>query len=57
MPTSLGGAIRALERSPTIRSAMGDVLFDSFLATRRAERAAFEGKDPVDVVRAHRWRY
>jgi len=57
LPTSLGGAIRALERSPTIRSAMGDVLFDSFLATRRAERAAFEGKDPVDVVRAHRWRY
>lgn len=36
---------------------MGDVLFDSFLATRRAERDAFEGKDPDEVVRIHRWRY
>ena len=57
LPSSLGGAIRELERSTMLREAMGDVLFDSFLATRRGERAAFEGKDPAEVVRAHRWRY
>jgi hypothetical protein len=32
------------------------VLFGAFLATRRGEVAAFEGKDPEAVVRAHRWR-
>jgi glutamine synthetase len=57
LPSSLGAAIRELERSSVIRAAMGDVLFDSFLATRRGERATFEGKDPKDVVRAVRWRY
>jgi glutamine synthetase len=57
LPSSLGAAIRELERSSMLREAMGDVLFDAFLATRRGERAAFEGKDPAEVVRAHRWRY
>jgi exodeoxyribonuclease VII large subunit len=45
------------ERSTLLREAMGDVLFDAFLATRKAERDAYEGRDPEDVVRAHRWRY
>jgi glutamine synthetase len=57
LPDSLSAAIRELEKSTMLREAMGDVLFDSFLATRRAERDVFEGKDPEDVVRAHRWRY
>lgn len=57
LPSSLGGAIGELERSTILREAMGDVLFDAFLATRRGERDAFEGIDPADVVRAHRWRY
>jgi glutamine synthetase len=57
LPSSLGAAIRELERSSVLRSAMGDVLFDAFLATRRGEREAFEGMDPADAVRAHRWRY
>jgi glutamine synthetase len=57
LPSSLGAAIRAFERSSMLREAMGDVLFEAFLATRRGERAAFEGKDPEAVVRAHRWRY
>jgi glutamine synthetase len=57
LPSSLGAAIRELERSTLIRDAMGDVLFGAFLATRRGEAAAFEGKDPEAVVRAHRWRY
>jgi glutamine synthetase len=57
LPASLGAAIRELERSDVLREAMGDVLFDAFLATRRGERDAYEGKDPEEVVRAHRWRY
>ncbi len=57
LPDSLGAAIRELEKASMLREAMGDVLFDSFLATRRAERDVFEDQDPEDVVRAHRWRY
>jgi glutamine synthetase len=57
LPDSLSAAIGKLEGSALLRDAMGDVLFDSFLATRRAERDAFEGKDPEEVVRIHRWRY
>ena len=57
LPSSLGAAIRQLERSSLLRAAMGDVLFDAFLATRRGERAAYEGMDAAEMVRAHRWRY
>jgi glutamine synthetase len=57
LPSSLGAAIRAFERSALLREAMGDVLFEAFLATRRGEAAAFKGKDADEIVRAHRWRY
>jgi glutamine synthetase len=57
LPSSLRAAITELERSTVLREAMGDVLFDAFLATRRAERDAYEGKDAEEIVRAHRWRY
>lgn len=57
LPSSLGAAIRELERSSVLRQAMGNVLFDAFLATRRAEREAFEGMDLADVIRAHRFKY
>ena len=57
LPSSLSAAVRELERSRVVADAMGDVLFGAFLATRRGEVDAFEGKDPDTVVRAHRWRY
>jgi glutamine synthetase len=57
LPSSIRAAIRALERSALLREAMGDVLFEAFLATRRGEAAAFRGKDDDEIVRAHRWRY
>lgn len=57
LPDSLSAAIEQLEGSVLLREAMGDVLFDAFLATRRAERDTFEGKDADEVVRIHRWRY
>jgi glutamine synthetase len=57
LPSSLGEAIKELEASTVLRRAMGDVLFDAFVATRRAERDAYEDMDPAEAVRAHRWRY
>ena len=57
LPSSLGAAIPELESSTVLREAMGDMLFDSFVATRKGELAAFEGLDDDAVVRAHRWRY
>jgi glutamine synthetase len=57
LPSSLGAAIRELEGSSVLREAMGDMLFESFVATRRGELAAFDGMDDDAVVRAHRWRY
>jgi glutamine synthetase len=57
LPSSLDAAIGELERSSVLREAMGDMLFDSFLATRRGEAEAFAGMDDDAVARAHRWRY
>ena len=57
LPSSLAAAIAELERSTVLREAMGDMLFDSFVATRKGELVAFEGLDDDAVVRAHRWRY
>ena len=57
LPSSLDVAIRELEGSSVLREAMGDMLFDSFAATRKGELAAFDGMDDEAVVGAHRWRY
>jgi len=57
LPESLDEAVDHLEKSEVLRSAMGDVLFDAFAATRRGEAEAFAGKDDEEVVAAHRWRY
>ncbi len=57
LPSSLGAAVEELERSSMLRAAMGDMLFDSFVATRRGEVEAFAGADDDALARAHRWRY
>jgi glutamine synthetase len=57
LPSSLGDAVDELERSPVLRDAMGDMLFESFVATRRGEVEAFAGMDDDALARAHRWRY
>ena len=57
LPSSLGDAVDELERSSVLRSAMDDMLFESFVATRRGEVEAFAGMDDDALVRAHRWRY
>jgi glutamine synthetase len=57
LPRSLREAIEELERATVLRRAMGELLFESFLATRRGELKAFEDLDPEAIIRAHRWRY
>jgi glutamine synthetase len=57
LPDSLPVAIAALERDDLLREAMGDELFEAFLAVRRAEVDLFAGREPEDVVAATRWVY
>ena len=57
LPESLDDAVAHLEKSEVIREAMGDVLFNAFVAVRRGEAEAFAGKEDAEVVEAHRWRY
>jgi glutamine synthetase len=57
LPGSLGEAIERFERSPVLRAAMGDFLFEAFVATRRAEWETHCDQDEESIVRTHRWRY
>jgi glutamine synthetase len=57
LPTSLPEAISHLERDEGLRAAMGEELFDAFLAVRRAEVELFKGRSPEEIVAATRWRY
>lgn len=57
LPESLEEAVGQLEKSEVLREAMGDVLFNAFVAVRRGEVEAFADKTPEEVVEAHRWRY
>jgi glutamine synthetase len=57
LPDSLGAAIEELTRSSMLRKAMGDLLFETFLATRRADEQACAGIDEEEIARRYRWRY
>jgi glutamine synthetase len=57
LPESLEEALANLEKSDVLRDAMGPKLFSPFTAVRRAEVEAFAGKEPEEIVAAHRWRY
>jgi glutamine synthetase len=57
LPDSLPAALEHLERDELLRSAMGEELFEAFLAVRRAEIELFAGREPEDVVAATRWVY
>jgi glutamine synthetase len=57
LPESLPAALDRLNESAILREAMGDRLFEAFLAVRAAEFAAF-GDLPVEkIIAATRWRY
>jgi glutamine synthetase len=57
LPQSLPEAISHLEGSDDLRAAMGDALFESFLAVRRAEVGLFADRTPEEIAAATRWRF
>jgi glutamine synthetase len=57
LPQSVEEAVGNLEESKVLREAMGDVLFNAFVAVRRAEVELFADKNDEEIVAAHRWRY
>jgi glutamine synthetase len=57
LPRTLPEAAGCLERSTVLRAAMGDPLFEAFLAVRRGEADLFAGAAPDDVVAQTRWRW
>jgi glutamine synthetase len=57
LPESSEEAVAQLEESKVLREAMGDVLFNAFVAVRRAEIELFAGTSDEELVAAHLWRY
>lgn len=57
LPDSLANAIEELAASSMLRKAMGDLLFETFLATRRAEQAQYADVPEEEIIRQFRWRY
>jgi glutamine synthetase len=57
LPTSVTDSAGYLERDELLREALGDELFEAFLAVRRAEVELFSGRSPEEVVEATRWTY
>jgi glutamine synthetase len=57
LPQSLPEALEHLQRATVLRAAMGEALFDAFVAVRRAEVALFAGRSAEEVVAATRWRH
>jgi glutamine synthetase len=57
LPQSLAESTGQLERSDVLRQAMGDPMFEAFLAVRRAETELFADVSPDEVVARTRWRW
>ncbi len=57
LPQSLAEATGHLAQSAVLREAMGDPLFEAFLAVRRGETELFAGLSPDDIVAQTRWRW
>jgi glutamine synthetase len=57
LPQSLAEATRCLEDAAILRQAMGDPLFQAFVAVRQAENRLFADVDPADIVAQTRWRW
>jgi glutamine synthetase len=57
LPQALPEAIGNLESSAVLREAMGDPLFEAFLAVRRAEAELFAAASPDDIAAQTRWRW
>ncbi len=57
LPASLGAAIESMTASAFLADLLGPALFDSYLAVRREELAAFEGASDEEIVAAYLFRY
>jgi len=57
LPLTLPDAVGHAERSPVLRAAMGDPLFEAFLAVRRGEIDLFADASPEQIVAQTRWRW
>jgi len=57
LPQSLGEATGHLARSTVLREAMGDPLFEAFLAVRRGESELFADLSADEIVARTRWRW
>jgi len=57
LPASLPEAVEHLASSSVLAAAMGDFLFQTFLATRREECVQYAGLDDDELIRRLRWRY
>jgi len=57
LPVTLDEAAERLAGSTVLRDAMGEFLFETFLATRRGEAERSAGLDEDELIRRIRWRY
>jgi glutamine synthetase len=57
LPETLPEAAGCLDRSTILRSAMGDPLFEAFIAVRRGEAELFADASPEEIVARTRWRW
>lgn len=57
LPASLSEAIQRLAASQVLRAAMGDLLFETFLATRRGDEEQYRDVAEDEMVRQYLWRY
>jgi glutamine synthetase len=57
LPASLPEATEHLAASSVLRDAMGEFLFETFLATRRGEHEQYRDVDDQELIRRLRWRF
>jgi len=57
LPSTLAEAAERFAESMVLREAMGDFLFETFLATRRGEVEQYAGLDDDELIRRLRWRF
>jgi glutamine synthetase len=57
LPATGGEAIRELARSELLRAVLGELLFENYLAVRKAEHARLGQLPAAELILRHRWRY
>jgi glutamine synthetase len=57
LPDTAEETLAAFEKSTLLRDALGEWLYDAFVAVRRAEIELFAAHTPDQVAAATRWRY